>query len=71
MAKKTVVEFVKGNAPYVKGDVAGFDPKVAAKLVEKGVAVEYTGKTAVAPKTETKDEKPKDTKDSKDSKDSK
>lgn len=36
-----VVRFVKGNAPYNAGEVAGFDEDIAARLIEAGVAVPY------------------------------
>lgn len=29
---KVILEFTKGHGPYVKGDIAGFDPEKAARL---------------------------------------
>lgn len=36
---KVVVKFFKGHGPYVKGDIAGFEPEKARQL--KGVAAPY------------------------------
>lgn len=66
--EKTVVKFIKHYSPYVKGDIAGFSPKVAASLVEKEYAVEHKAKAApkapsAGPSVDTKDGKgAKDTK---------
>lgn len=38
MAKLTAVRFVKPHAPYIVGDVAGFNTKEAKKLVDGGIA---------------------------------
>jgi len=38
MAKLIAVRFVKPHAPYIVGDVAGFNTKEAKKLVDAGIA---------------------------------
>lgn len=34
-----LVQFTRSNAPYNAGEIAGFDPKFAAKLVKEKVAI--------------------------------
>lgn len=36
-----LVEFIKSWTPYVRGEVAGFDKKMADKLLEAQIVVEY------------------------------
>ncbi|MGB1388623.1 MAG: hypothetical protein ACPG61_07025 [Paracoccaceae bacterium] len=43
---KVILKFTKSHGPYVKGDIAGFDPEKAAKL--KGVTVAYVAKAEKA-----------------------
>lgn len=38
---KTVVKFLKTWDKYVKGDVAGFEPRVAKKLIDGKIAVQH------------------------------
>ncbi|RJG06254.1 hypothetical protein D3870_09735 [Noviherbaspirillum cavernae] len=39
--KKVVVKFLKTVSPYQSGEIAGFDPEVAEKLIAEKKAVEY------------------------------
>lgn len=39
MADRVVVKFVRGHSPYQAGETAGFEPRIARRLVEAGVAV--------------------------------
>jgi len=41
MSKKSLVKFVRAHGAYVKGDVAGFDPEHAERLVDAGHAEEH------------------------------
>lgn len=53
MSKELVcVKFVRKNAPYNSGEIAGFAPSIAANLVKAKRAVYYT--------PEAEEEKPKD-----------
>jgi len=36
-----LVQFVKSWTPYVKGEVAGFDKKMAEKLIDHDFAIEH------------------------------
>ncbi len=37
----TVVKFLKSFTPYVKGDIAGIDDKLADKLLEEKIVIKY------------------------------
>ncbi|MFG6586062.1 hypothetical protein [Sulfitobacter sp. MOLA879] len=50
---KVVMKFHKGHGPYVKGDIAGFEPEKAAKL--KGVATPYDAEAEAKAKQTEKD----------------
>lgn len=38
------VEFIRSYTPYVKGEVAGVDERLARKLIEKDIAKKYIKK---------------------------
>jgi len=57
-AKLTSVRFLKGHRSYNSGEVAGFDPVLAGKLVKAGVAA-YANKPG--PKAEPRAEPEKTT----------
>lgn len=42
MSKKKLVEFVRPHGVYVKGDVAGFEPEHADRLIDAKHAKEHT-----------------------------
>lgn len=42
MSKNSLVKFVRAHGAYVKGDVAGFEPEHAERLVDAGHADAYT-----------------------------
>lgn len=43
------VRFKVGYSPYNAGEVAGFPPEIARRLIQSGVAEEYAMKTMEAP----------------------
>lgn len=50
---KVVVKFFKGHGPYVKGDIAGFEPEKARQL--KSVAAPYDAKAEAKTKQADQD----------------
>jgi len=42
------VKFIKGMSPYQAGEIAGFPESEARRLIQSGVAEEYTAKTKEA-----------------------
>lgn len=54
--ERKVVTFLRPFSRYTRGDIAGFEPKEAARLVKKKVAVEGTKLPA---QTDNQDDEPK------------
>lgn len=56
------LKFVKSVAPYVKGDIAGFDAETADKYVKNGFAVAFKKEKEVSKDKEDKQVKNEDKK---------
>ena len=43
VTKKDVIllKFTRSSAPYIKGDIAGFDSETAKRFIKKEVAIEF------------------------------
>jgi|GEM_PF-3292129 endonuclease YncB( thermonuclease family) len=46
-----VLKFIKNCSPYVLGDIAGLNDKLAKKLIDGKYAIEYQEKTEEAKQT--------------------
>ena len=51
MADRTTVQFIQGNSPYIAGDIATFDSRVAQRLILNGKAVYHNREDVLAPTT--------------------
>jgi len=54
-----IVKFVKNYAPYLEGEIAGFEEEVAKKLIDGGVAVVYKVKAVDHPEKDKMAHEPK------------
>jgi hypothetical protein len=44
------IKFTNNYAPYVKGDIAGFDEELSKRYIEMGIAKEWTEKVSIVNK---------------------